>query len=60
MWQLYCEMNRLQSPRLTDVDEGTDVNLKDLLKVDAPDIKKSVDRVRDALKTPTLWAESPL
>ncbi len=44
MWQLYCEINRLQSPRLTDVDQDTNDKLKDLLKVDAPDIKKSVDR----------------
>jgi hypothetical protein len=60
MWQLYCEINRLQSPRLTDVDQDTNDKLKDLLKVDAPDIKKSVGRAYYALKTPTLRAESPL
>jgi hypothetical protein len=41
------------------VDQGADVKpdiLKDLLKVDVPDIRKSVDRARDALKTLSLVA----
>jgi hypothetical protein len=61
MKQLDCEIARLRSPRLIDVEQGADVQpdiLKDLLKVDVPDIRKSVDRARDALKTMTLVAEA--
>ena len=61
MKQLDCEIARLRSPRLIDVEQGADVQpdiLKDLLKVDVPDIRKSVDRARDALKTLTLVAEA--
>ena len=59
MRQLDCEIARLSSPRLIDVEQGADVKpdiLKDLLKVDVPDIRKSVDRARDALKTLSLVA----
>ncbi len=59
MKQLDFEIARLRSPRLIDVEQGADVQpdiLKDLLKVDVPDIRKSVDRARDALKTLTLVA----
>jgi hypothetical protein len=61
MKQLDCEIARLRSPRLIDVEQGTVVQpdtLKDLLKVDVPDIRKSVDRARDVLKTLTLVAEA--
>jgi hypothetical protein len=54
MRQLDCEIGRLRSPRLIDIASGADVKpdiLKDLLKVDVPDVRKSVDRARDALKT---------
>jgi hypothetical protein len=47
MRQLDCEIARLRSPRLIDVKQGADVQpdvLKDLLKVDIPDVRKSVDR----------------
>ena len=59
MKQLDCEIVRLKSPRLINVEQGADVKpdiLKDLLKVDVPDIRMSVDRARDALKTLTLVA----
>jgi hypothetical protein len=59
MRQFDCEIARLNSPRLIDVDQGADVKpdiLKDLLKVDVPDIRNSVDRARDTLKTLTLVA----
>ncbi len=59
MRQLDCEIGRLRSPRLIDVAPGADVKpdiLKDLLKVDVPDVRKSVDRARDALKTLTAVA----
>jgi hypothetical protein len=59
MRQLDCEIGRLRSPRLIDVAPGADVKpdiLKDLLKVDVPDVCKSVDRARDALKTLTAVA----
>jgi hypothetical protein len=59
MRQLDCEIARLRSPRLIDVKQGADVQpdvLKDLLKVDVPDVRKSVDRARDALETLTLVA----
>jgi hypothetical protein len=59
MRQLDCEIGRLRSPRLIDVTPGVDVKpdiLKDLLKVDVPDVRKSVDRARDALKTLTAVA----
>jgi hypothetical protein len=61
MKQLDCEIARLRSLRLIDIEQGADVQpdiLKDLLKVDVPDIRKSVDRARDALKTLTLVAEA--
>ncbi len=44
------KIGRLKSPKLTDVALGADVKpdiLKDLLKVDVPDIKQSVDSARD-------------
>ncbi len=56
MRQLDCEIGRLRSPKLIDVAPGADVKpdtLKDLLKVDVPDVRKSVYRARDALKTLT-------
>jgi hypothetical protein len=59
MRQLDCEIGRLRSPRLIDIAPGADVKpdiLKDLLKVDVPDVRKSVDRARDALKTLTAVA----
>jgi hypothetical protein len=59
MRQLDCEIRRLRSPELIDVALGADVKpdiLKDLLKVDVPDVRKSVDRARDALKTLTAVA----
>jgi hypothetical protein len=59
MRQMDCEIGRQGSPRLIDVAPGADVKpdiLKDLLKVDAPDVRKSVDRARDALKTLTAVA----
>jgi hypothetical protein len=51
---LDCEIGQLRSPKLINVAPGADVKpdiLKDLLKVDVPDVRKSVDRARDALKT---------
>jgi hypothetical protein len=59
MRQLDCEIGRLRSPKLIDVAPGADVKpdtLKDLLKVDVPDVRKSVYRARDALKTLTAVA----
>jgi hypothetical protein len=59
MRQLDCEIGRLRSPRLIDIAPSADVKpdiLKDLLKVDVPDVRKSVDRARDALKTLTAVA----
>jgi hypothetical protein len=59
MRQLDCEIARLRPPRLIDVKQGADVQpdvLKDLLKVDVPDVRKSVDRARDTLETLTLVA----
>ncbi len=59
MRQLDCEIGRLRSPKLIDVAPGADVKpniLKDLLKVDVPDVRKSIDRARDALKTLTAVA----
>jgi hypothetical protein len=59
MKQLDCEITRLRSSRLIGVEVGTDVKpdiLKDLLKVDVPDVIKAVDRARDALKTLSLVA----
>ncbi len=59
MRQLDCEIGRLRSPKLIDVAPGADIKpdiLKDLLKVDVPDVRKSVDRARDALKTLTAVA----
>jgi hypothetical protein len=59
MRQLDCEIGQLRSPRLIDVAPGADVKpdiLKDLLKVDVLDVRKSVDRARDALKTLTAVA----
>jgi hypothetical protein len=59
MRQLDCEIGRLRLPRLIDVAPGADVKpdiLKDQLKVDVPDVRKSVDRARDALKTLTAVA----
>jgi hypothetical protein len=59
MSQLDCVIGRLRSPRLIDVAPGVDVKpdiLKDLLKVDVPDVRKSVDRARDALETLTAVA----
>ncbi len=46
MRQLDCEIGRLRSPRLIDIAPGADV----------PDVRKSVDRARDALKTLTAVA----
>jgi hypothetical protein len=59
MRQLDCEIGRLRLPKLIDVTPGVDVKpniLKDLLKVDVPDVRMSVDRARDALKTLTAVA----
>jgi hypothetical protein len=59
MRQLDCEIAGLRSPRLIDVEQGADIQpdvLKDLLKEDVPDVRKSVDRARDALETLTLVA----
>jgi hypothetical protein len=59
MRQLDCEIGRLRSPKLIDVAPVADVKpntLKDLLKVDGPDVRMSVDRARDALKTLTAVA----
>jgi hypothetical protein len=56
MRQLDCEIER---PKLIDVAPGADIKpdiLKDLLKVYVPDVRKSVDRARDALKTLTVVA----
>ena len=55
--QLDCEITRLNSPRLIDVGPGADVKpdvLRDLLQIDVPEVRKSIDRARDALKTLTL------
>jgi len=59
MRQLDCEIGRLRSPRLIDIAPGANFKpdiLKDLLKVDVPDVRKSVDRARDALKSLTAVA----
>jgi hypothetical protein len=59
MHQLDCEIEWLRAPKLIDVTLGADIKphiLKDLLKVDIPDVRKSVDRARDTLKTLTVVA----
>ncbi len=62
MCQLDCEIGQLRSPKIIDVAPGADVKpdiLKDLLKVNVPDVRKSVDRARDALKMLTAVATVP-
>jgi hypothetical protein len=63
MRQLDCGIGRLQLPRLIDVTPGADIKLgilKDLLKVDVPNVRKSVDRARDALKTLTVMGQQQM
>jgi hypothetical protein len=59
MRQLDCEIERLRSPKHIDVAPVADIKpdiLTDLLKVDVPDVRKSMDRARDALMTLTAVA----
>jgi hypothetical protein len=61
MKQLQYEIERLNSPKLIDVGQGSNVKpdvLKDLLKITVPEVRKSVDRARDALKTLSLADEA--
>ncbi len=61
MKQLQYEIERLNSPKLIDVGQGSSVKpdvLKDLLKITVPEVRKSVDRARDALKTLSLADEA--
>ncbi len=54
------KIGRLKSPKLIDVALGADVKpdiLKDLLQVDVPDIRKSVDGACKA-NSDHLWQES--
>ena len=55
--QLDFEILRLTSPKLVDVSNVQPDILKDLMKVDVPDVRNSVDRARDAMKTLSLVAD---
>ena len=51
--QIEFELTMLADTRMPDVKQGADVDpddLKDLLKVTVPDIRKSADRLRESIK----------